>query len=228
MFCPKCGKQILDQSFFCMYCGANIAILTPINQNNQLDFEFQNHRKAVRDSEINLLNNLLQYFSQKKEIYDEYDNASELLIYYSNGAKSSLLVWGCILVAFGIFGFFSVNDIHEYMKYALPFILFPGILMLIGGILMKVSNRMNYNHFKRNKENLFQELYSYYNTFSDCPIGFKFSNPRILESIMQIIKSGRADTIKESINIMINNKELAQIIDYLDNIDTNVSNIYYS
>ncbi len=225
MFCPSCGNQIADQSTFCMHCGKNIAEAVGGVQTAQPVMDFQAQKNAIRESEIKALSNAMQYFSQKKDEFYEYDLVCELVKDFSKGAKSSLLVWGCIITTVGLLCVLGSAGQSEAFLGCLIGFLVPGILMMVGGILMKVNSAKKYKYFQEEYARLSQELYEHYVSYPNCPVGPEYSNPEILEIIMSILQSGRADTIKESINLALSDAEQSEMNEYLATIEQHTNAI---
>lgn len=202
MFCNNCGSQVPDGASFCNNCGASIAGAAQAQMQ-----QFQNQKNAVRQSEIASLEDAIAYFGQKRDLYNEYDLVSELVIDFARGAKKSLLVWGIIISALGVLMLLAGP---EAFAGALLFI-FPGAAMIVGGILMQVNNKKKYAYFSSEYTRISAELTDYYNAYPNCPVGAEYSNPEILESILGVLRSGRADTIKESINLLISDAERSEM-----------------
>lgn len=218
MFCPHCGQQVADGAAFCTACGKGLTAAPAPSP----AIDFQAQKNAIRQSEISALTKALQYFSQKRDEFTEYDYVCELVNHYARGAKSSLLVWGIIITAFGLLAMMAGEE--AFLGSLLGFVL-PGSLMIFGGIMMKVKNRKNYKYFQSEYARLSQELYDHYVNYPNCPVGPEYANPEILEIILGVLQSGRADTIKESINLLINDSERAEMSEYLDMIEQNTAAI---
>lgn len=226
MFCIYCGTQVADGEF-CPHCGKRIALsqtnYTPDPQAQTLDaveaqlLQFQVQKNAVRQSEINSLNNAIRHFSQKKAEFDEYDTVCNLVNDYARGAKKGLIVWGVIVAVIGLLVLLVSLTLRQYIhawdnyrfviqipvKEILLFFVIPSAMMIAGGILMQINNRKKYAAYQEQCANLSQELYIHYTKYPNCPVGPEYTNPDILARIRDILISGRTDTIKESINILI-------------------------
>lgn len=215
MFCSFCGANIADGSAFCSVCGKQ---LTQVPSQVTYQQSYDEQKNALRKSEIGTLQSLIDHFSQAADEYEAYDDCSELVNYYSRGAKSALIVWGAIIASFGFL--VCLAGPNALLGGLLVFFL-PGALMIFGGILMKINNRRKYEKYLELYDKLANALVEHYLDYPDCPIGPEYSNPLVLNHLMSILQSGRADTIKESINIMVNDARLDDIDDYLAEIQQN-------
>ena len=217
MFCPNCGQQIADGSAFCSVCGKSTTNITPAPV-----MDFQAQKQAVRQSEISALSQALNHFNQKRDEFTEYDYVCELVNHYAKGAKSSLLVWGIIIATVGLLCCLAGEE--AFLGSLIAFVV-PGGAMIFGGIMMKVKNRKNYAYFQQEYARLSEELANHYVAYPNCPVGPEYTNPEILEIILGVLQSGRADTIKEAINLLIDDAERSEMSEYLDMIEQNTAAI---
>lgn len=203
MFCSKCGSVIAADSSFCQKCGAEV--IQQDFENQQVEIrQLKTQQKALREAEIDAINSAIVFFTRKKSEYEDYEEAKLYVEYYSLGANSKLLVWGILTAILG-FVLLSMDAILVSMGILLFFL--PSLLMILGGILMKVNNRVKYNRYIKQRDNLYKVLKDFYATYPDCPVGFEYSNPETLSAIRECILSGRADSIKESLNLLLDESE---------------------
>ena len=236
MFCSKCGQQIPDNSSFCMYCGATFnGSATPVSVAPAVDYQVEKNK--IRQSELNALNDVYNYFCKKNNQYIEYDNVCKELKHYARGAKNALLIWGCIIFSIALFiGMICFNsDAYEGFKFMLYVGMLPALAMIAGGILMKVNNAKQMEKYRQEYARLSTELYTYYLNYTNCPVGPEYSNPNAIRAIITILNSGRADTVKDSINLTLTNVGAKKVNNYLSvmesltrniNIQTGVSAIF--
>lgn len=198
MFCNNCGKPNQDGAKFCSECGA------PINQiiNQQYD-NSQQKRQQARNSEITELDKMIRYFSQKSMVYEEYDRISAELSRFSKGKHYALLIWGIIVSFLGTI-FVSAFSREEPAKLALGFIPFLlGQGMIVGHIVYAVSFSKRKKELEAKLSEISSELFEYYKAYGTCVVGAEYTNPSNLIAIANTIRSGRADTIKEAINVLL-------------------------
>ena len=224
-YCPNCGAQVADGYKFCMSCGkpvltqpmAPAPVYAPVSTINQ--------QERVRTDTLSELNRMINYFSVKQQQYDEYDTCSDNIDYYSNPrarlnvntgiAGKPFIIAGAIVT--GIFMFFAYIALifaqmtENYGTMVVMYLIsFLGIGSLVFGIIRNVKNnriRNNYrlNQLRQNETRFAQladELSAYYASYGYCPTGPSYTNPKILNKLRELVYIGRADTVKEAINIM--------------------------
>lgn len=229
MFCPNCGQTLAEGSRFCANCGNN---LTANQVNLAADYQavstmqqYQLQKSAARQSELRVLDSLIMHFSQKQEQYDNYDMACEAVSHYSRGARKGLIVWGAILAVVGF-----ILLLADAAPASVSFLLFllPGLFMIFGGIMVLVANKKNYQNALNAWQQLSDDLCAHYAAYPNCPVGPEYSNPQILQVLRNTLQSGRADTIKECLNLMIADANQRAMEKYLEEIQHNVEQIQSS
>ena len=229
MFCSNCGTRLLENALFCTNCGtkvADIPVITYTQQSTPVMVEpsvIQQHAEieSLRKSELSILEKVFEFFSKKQLHYDAYDDACEQVNKYARGTSNALIIWGSILTAFLVLmGVISPREIVMCLILGIP-----AILMLIGGILLKVNARNKLRYYLEGYANLSQELYNYYLEYEDCPIAAEYTNPRILYSISRLIKTCRANTINEAINILNSQTNAALVTRHITEIKKNTFEI---
>lgn len=228
MFCSKCGQQIPDNNQFCNYCGNPTSQNQPgiVNDYQVMNsvHQYQVQKAAMRQGELRTLDSLIMHFSQKADQYDQYDAACSAVNHYGRGAKKGLIVWGAIFTVFGLIFQLARNSYVPVLgNVGLCIFLFPGLLMIFGGIMMQVANKKNYNQALSTWEALSTELSYHYHAYPNCPIGPEYSNPHILMVLRNTFQSGRADTIKECLNLMIADSNQRAMENYLNDIQRNTA-----
>ena len=199
MFCNHCGRQNPDGARFCNFCGAPVsAQMMNVGQ----------PRHQQRNAEIAELERMIRYFSQKSALYEEYDRLTPLVDRTLKGCKHVLLVLGIIAACVGLLTvpmvILKIMEDKNYVSIILPMMyLLPGIGMIVGYVFYA-------NAFKKRAAKTFQrydevtaELFDYYQQYGTCLVGPEYTNPSNLITIMNTIKSGRADTTKDAINLLL-------------------------
>ena len=233
-FCPNCGASVPENSTFCQACGRNLktGVLQPQNVNVDQNIReradsFQMARQAERMGELNTLDNMIGYFSQKMPEYEEYDTESEKLSKYEIGRKKAPKVWGIILTILGsvitvvtLLIMIAMKVIGDKMGMPVETgglvgsfsiaVIFYGAAFFVPGIIMLVVNAKNEKKYWKDFEYtadrydfLYNDLNVYYRNYGYCPIGFEYSHPKVLQLVKDMIKSGRANNTTDAINTMI-------------------------
>lgn len=219
MFCPKCGTEMPDSAEFCMKCGYSLGgIKKPAVVSGSIEQQMN-----TREESINTLNKIYSYFSKKGALYDEYDELQKKVDQCIKAKHTGYLIVGIIFIVFGTPTIFRTslpiviesipNDWDSIPSWAIPYVILYLLLLLspiiIGVILLLAQSskkKKDYKHaadISKRIQEISKDLSDYYDDFGPCIIGKEFSNPRIISVIVGLIKSGRADTPKEAINVML-------------------------
>ncbi len=178
------------------------------------------NRGNLREQEINEVRKMLNYFSLKTEQYNEYDSVCREFLRLKSGRRIAAIAWGCILtIAGGILTGFAIisafsklfngyfNSAASTFLIALltaVFLVLPGILLIM---LDKKKIRVEYNqqltYYTNRYYDLSDELYNHYLNYKNCPIGPEYTNPSNIQVILDTIVSGRADSTKEALNVLV-------------------------
>ena len=232
-FCSNCGFSINDGLKFCSNCGAPVGGISPVPpvlvpvqnqyqspqqiQMMQQQSVFEQTAKTRMDS-LNEMNNMLSYFGQMAQQYDEYDHCNKMIPVLQRGVGKARLVWGIIFCCagayFGFMGLASLSSSFSSRSSSVSILMVVLLLfclaLIIPGILMIVSRSVAANKKRKELENMLNReaelatiLTQHYNNYGFCLIGAEYTNPKILSRICDIIRSGRADTPKEAINILL-------------------------
>lgn len=230
MFCSFCGTQIPNNSTTCPNCGSTIiqngstdtTVVNPIN-----NYEMQ--KNAVRASEIKSLTDTITYFEQIKDKFIAYDEASAMMQYYSIPPRKAPFIIAGILIFAIIFTIWSMFKFNTYyyatLLISLQIFGIPAAILICYGIFKRKKTKKKYKHWESVYLQLANEIYDHYNAYPSCPVGMEYINPNILHNIMQILRSGRADTIKESLNVAVADAGAAQIQQYLSDMKDKIEQI---
>ena len=220
-FCSKCGAAINVQTDPAVIAPP----MMPINIQTPSISQQENSRKESLDE----LDQMIKYFSKKQSLYDEYDHCCERIAYYSDpktripivgSTGKGRIIAGSIIM--GIFAFFTLiallfvdrdgNGLGWVLLWGA--IMGVGIFLLASGVKTKNENswysvneketRLANN--KKKFEEVTKEIAEYHTKYQKeyghCPIGPSYTNPKILIQLRELINSGRADSIKEAVNLM--------------------------
>lgn len=189
-------------------------------QAQQMQLEAQ--RNALRQTEIGILKRAYDYFNQRSDLYHAYDVACEKVNHYGPGARVVLIIWGAIICGIGAYLYIALAAANSFTPdYYIPEALFtflPGSLMIIGGILLRINGKKKLKQAREEYVHAGEELYRFAAAYPECPVGLEYTNPQILSALRKYIESGRADTVKESLNQVISGRCHSRMKDYAENV----------
>ncbi len=207
MFCPSCGAQIDDNSRFCKLCGYAIST--------------EDGKQKSRNDTLGELDRMIQYFDKKQKLYDEYDECCEKIVHYSDpktrvvtsgGTGKGMTITGIVFFFIGCV-FSGLFSSCGYKSTIFQF----WVLVLLFGLVLILIGSLRKSHYWRNEEkkkasilsksknrfaSLENELSQYYKAYGDCSTASSYTNPKILKYLRKLVELGRADNIKEAINLM--------------------------
>ena len=232
MYCFKCGHKNNDGAQFCEKCGEKLTIQQVDLNDDSFDDEpdeeiFQGslidkineERKAVQPNLatdppadkrqlLSELNRLYQYFSKVNQSYRHLVDCSKKLEalrgpsifkWLFGGLLISLVVYLALVFLVGI-------DLKAGF-----FILWLAIA--IGGIIVQNQKfKKDKRFYENNVISINYELVQYYNQASNCCIAYEYSDPAYMQEIIKILNSGRAETLGNAINIMLDDIQKGQIL----------------
>lgn len=210
-FCSNCGNPISESQKFCSSCGVE-------NENSA--------SQSVNKTELlNELKNAKAYFDVKLSDYEKLRqlknefNTDTGVITPKELAQISIPIFILSFIVMIVSGaadwilIFAISTIIAGLS----------ILIFIGAIALwiydlKNNNRRYKEHEEKRKEKaknigqLENEIIAYYEAYENCPIAYEYSYPPALNSIISMISVGRADTVKEAINCMIEDEHNAEML----------------
>ena len=177
------------------------------------------YRDEERAHALNELQRAYEWFSQKQNAYDEYDSISNRLPKMNRVGKRPLLIWGCILTGGSFLLMLLILNLTSSYRVSanggLIAVVIIGMLagagMIAGFFIAEANRKKTISILHERLEHLGQELTDHYIAFGRCSFGAEYSNPMIINRIMNLVNSGRADSIKEGINIMLSDLRMDQM-----------------
>ncbi|MDO4488936.1 MAG: zinc-ribbon domain-containing protein [Eubacteriales bacterium] len=198
MFCKYCGSEIENDAVFCAKCGKKLASV------NNPDDSVKNLSQEPRNEE--LLSKLGSCVELLNPMQGKYDLRNDLIINLSRKTNFILLY-----VVFIIIGFILGNTL-DYAFWEMGIQTFGVMLCWIGiGIgvpaliskSIKDTNANNYTNFKK----LDAELKEAFKTLNlPIQLAYEYSDPRVIKSLISTVENGRANTLKEAINIIMDDE----------------------
>ena len=216
MFCKYCNNIIEDGSNFCPICGSNLVSVNQTSMNTS-DVTISSYISNLRQSELQKICDVIAHFTPMRTVYNEYDKTARNICDCHNRSKAPL-IWGLILSVFSFIGIMntimedSISDPNSLIYIAI--FLVPGTALLtlffVGGYTKRKELETSIALYCE----LSSILMKHYKTYEDCPVGPQYTNPDNLLAIKNTIISGRADSIKEALNILIDYSYRKRVQDY--------------
>ena len=208
MFCPNCGKETQQSTPFCPFCGNTLTV--------QQESVKQSKSVNPRQESMDELEYMHSYFSQIDSAWKRYDSLlKEAARRKGRSTSKAGLVWGIILIAIFSLSLVVVltsnnkvfpegPDYYNYITYGFfGFMIALGILLIVLNAVRKANNKKRIAWCEAESDRMEDLIIDHYNKYENCPIGVEYTRLSDIELIYDTIRQGRADTIKEAMNLLI-------------------------
>ena len=162
---------------------------------------------AERDANIVEINKMINHFSPKLNVYQDYEKCISDIDKYSQTSVAPF-VWGILFGLHSLIFVYSAAT-SNYKDNILVFALIALGFLLVGAALITVFFVKKKKH-KAKLEELFvkfedlsNQLKIIYNGYSSCVLPPEYTDPRILNKIQSLLYSGRFFSIGNSLNSML-------------------------
>lgn len=203
--CPNCNGEIqLDTSRdfgFCSYCGTKIMIEkdAPLNATEA----FTNNREAA----LGEIRRVMDHFSKVAGDFTDLDHVNGKIKICENKTYTGSIVTGSILSVLGLIMLVS----NASVKLGVACIGIAVLIFAIMGLSSK-SNNDTLDELHDAKKVISKNLITTYEEYLHCPLGIEYCRPEILQSIYEYLRKGRAETIKEAVNLLEMEEYNAQML----------------
>ena len=163
--------------------------------------------EAEREKNLNECARMINHFSPKVDLYQEYEQCKTDIARYSRQSVAPL-VWGILVSLFGMIFVYSAVTSNSQDSIITNAVI-AGVLVLFGAglvvlfVLKKIHNKKKTEALYVRLGELSTELNLLYNGFSNCVLPPEFTDPRILFKIQSLIISGRCVTINNAVNSLL-------------------------
>lgn len=222
-FCWHCGMELKDVMQFCPGCGTqqDSASLKNPSSSGDKPVTIQPTQPNVSQDVIRTrftsmaeVLRMLKYFSEKSAVYDEYEMLQSRIEELcptpdpNMGWLAKWLKYGYTkMLPYEIGGILCLIGLASLSKSSTAavggFWLVVGILIMVLVTKKRTDRKNEVNRIAQRINEISIELNNHYQAFGPCLVGYEFSNPKILYSIKSTIEAGRADTVKEAINCIL-------------------------
>ena len=162
---------------------------------------------AERDANIVEINKMINHFSPKLEIYQNYETCIDDIEKYTKTSVAPF-VWGILLGLHSFIFIFSAAT-SAYKDNILLFGIIAAVFLLLGAgsvalyFIKKKRHKAKLEELCVKFEDLSNQLKIIYNGYSNCVLPAEYTDPRILLKIQNMLYSGRFFSIGNSLNTLL-------------------------
>lgn len=198
MYCPQCGSKNANDARFCLKCGAPFANLSV----------WESEQAAAR-RRTEILNGVAWLCSQFDTQCDAYNELRMLQNELTDLQRLQQQAWPTIVIILLFIPLLAIistigDDIIANLDYlAMAAILaLPGVLTSVAVVMQRLKRRKRIPQIRSRISEIYQGIYEHYLTVPNNPFAFEYSDPYTLRALYEILRLGKADSVKEAINVL--------------------------
>lgn len=204
--CPNCNGEVQFDSTreygFCTYCGTKIIFSRDVPANATQAFA-DNRTAALRE-----MDKIMEHFDEVSSEFTALDNVSDQISALGRKNYNGLTgAWICFL----LIGILCLGCGGIPLGIGLIVVAAVFILVEVSG---KKQDKQNMEDLIAERKRLSRVLMEAYEDYPNCPVGIEYCRPSVLYDLYEYLRKGRAETIKEAINLLEadeHNAEMKQI-----------------
>ena len=200
--CNECGYENHGRRI-CKRCGAPLDLSAEKNGISVDDLPDMSLYEVNKE-----LKKLIRYFDFMRAQYSEYEFCNQKLDYLDKRGyiPIGVLIFGIIMM--GVTTWLSVLVALRAFKLYNGLILWLA-MFFVDGLYSAVAysrslkdNRKKIKKYLGREVELAKQLTNYYNDYGPCLLEAKYTDPRILDRLQNIIKSGRASSLEQALDLL--------------------------
>ena len=200
--CNECGYENHGRRI-CKRCGAPLDLSAEKNGISVDDLPDMSLYEVNKE-----LKKLIRYFDFMRAQYSEYEFCNQKLDFLDKKGyvPIGVLIFGVIMM--GVTTWLSVLVALRAFKLYNGLILWLA-MFFVDGLYSAVAysrslkdNRKKIKKYLGREVELAKQLTNYYNDYGPCLLEAKYTDPRILDRLQNIIKSGRASSLEQALDLL--------------------------
>ena len=200
--CNECGYENHGRRI-CKRCGAPLDLSAEKNGISVDDLPDMSLYEVNKE-----LKKLIRYFDFMRIQYSEYEFCNQKLDFLDKRGyiPIGVLIFGIIMM--GVTTWLSVLVALRAFKLYNGLILWLA-MFFVDGLYSAVAysrslkdNRKKIKKYLGREVELAKQLTNYYNDYGPCLLEAKYTDPRILDRLQNIIKSGRASSLEQALDLL--------------------------
>ena len=162
---------------------------------------------AEREANLNEIAKMINHFSPKLEVYQEYEDCYKDILKYTKRSVAPF-VWGILIMLHSFVAFFLATS--SKFKDTIMMYVIAGLVILLIGVafvalyfIKKKRNAQKLEVLFEKFEELSNNLKIIYNGYSNCALPSEYTDPRLLYQFQSMIYQGRVFSIGAALNSML-------------------------
>ncbi len=199
--CEKCGSPIKEGSKFCTSCGSPIRVEQKAEPQRPVytdGLAYRNKAELLAE-----LTREQQYFAARITDYDEIIRITNEKINAKPPKTGTQIFVSGLTTTIGSIIMMILGVMFLIIGLAV------GLVMIVIGIVRELKGNKPMAAFEQQQEarqarinDIEQALKQYHAAYGPCLVAYKYSDPKVIQTLISTVQSGKADSIKEAIHSM--------------------------
>ncbi len=167
----------------------------------------QEDHTAEREANLNEIAKMINHFSPKLEVYQDYEKCYQEILKYTNRSVAPF-VWGILIMLQSFVAFFLATS-SKFKDTIMMYVIAGLVIFLIGAAFVALYFIKKKRHAQKLEvlfekfEELSNNLKIIYNGYSNCALPAEYTDPRLLYQFQSMIYQGRVFSIGAALNSML-------------------------
>lgn len=202
--CPSCNGEVqvdMSRDFgFCSYCGTKIIFEreAPLNATQA----FADNRTAALDE----ISRIMDHFDPVADDFRRVDVINDEINSLTHKSYAGVIGAGIVILVIGL-----LIMLCGGIPIGIAMLIVAIVLFVVPGV-QKNNDSKTIEDLKEEKRDLSKLLMDRYNEYPNCPIGIEYCREDVLYDLYEYLRKGRAETIKEAINLLESDEHNAEMM----------------
>jgi len=162
---------------------------------------------AEREANLNEIAKMINHFSPKLEVYQDYEKCYQEILKYTNRSVAPF-VWGILVILHSFVAFFLATS-SKFKNTIMMYVIAGLVIFLIGAAFVALYFIKKKRHAQKLEvlfekfEELSNNLKIIYNGYSNCALPAEYTDPRLLYQFQSMIYQGRVFSIGAALNSLL-------------------------
>ena len=148
----------------------------------------------------------MDHFEPVADDFRRVDAVNDEINFLSHKSYAGVIGAGIVILIIGI-----IIMLCGGIPVGIAVLIVAIVLFVVPGV-QKNNDQQTIENLKEEKRELSRLLFDKYNEYPNCPVGIEYCRSDVLYDLYEYLRKGRAETIKEAINLLESDEHNAEMM----------------